>query len=169
MVCFFGAARSRRGPKRAPAARQEPSPLSIRSSVLALSAFRAATAFMSMALASSAVPWSAAKAVAESARTAPDATAIMNVRIMGFLPRTLVAATRERSNTGTGGTRVKVSLCLSSMCLPMGISAAKFKTTVTSVCRRFCAAVRQAMRFDRPRNATLGCGHCRSKCWCQTC
>ena len=31
----------------------------------------------------------------------------------------------------------------------MGISAAKFKMTVTSVCRRFRAAVRQAMRLDR--------------------
>ena len=39
-----------------------------------------------MALASSAVPWSAAKAVAESARTAADAAATMKLRIMHFLP-----------------------------------------------------------------------------------
>ena len=59
--------------------------LLIRSIVLALSALRAATALVSMALASSAVPWSAAKAVGESVRTAAVATAIMNVRIMDFL------------------------------------------------------------------------------------
>jgi hypothetical protein len=37
----------------------------------------------------------------------------------------------------------------------MGISAAKFKITVTSVRRRFCAAVRQAMRLDRARTLRL--------------
>ena len=46
------------------------------------------TVFASMALASSAVPWSGccAKAVAESVRTAAVAAAIMTVRIMDFLP-----------------------------------------------------------------------------------
>jgi hypothetical protein len=37
----------------------------------------------------------------------------------------------------------------------MGINAAKFKITVTSVCRRFCAAVRQAMQLDRARTLRL--------------
>src|SRR4029077_12145451 len=37
----------------------------------------------------------------------------------------------------------------------MGINAAKFKITVTSVCRRFCAAARQAMQLDRARTLRL--------------
>jgi hypothetical protein len=48
-----------------------------------------ATAFKSMALASSALPYwlgCCAKVVGESARTAADAAAIMNLRIMDFLP-----------------------------------------------------------------------------------
>ena len=64
-----------------------------------LSAFRATTVFASMALASSAVPWSAcsAKAVAESARTAADAAAIMNDRALFDCDGASCAqATRER-------------------------------------------------------------------------
>src|SRR6516165_5534392 len=65
--------------------RNPPSPLLIRSSVLVLSAFTAAAAFISIALASSAVPnWPCAKANGESIRTTVDAAAIMNVRIMVF-------------------------------------------------------------------------------------
>ena len=57
----------------------------------------AATVFISMALASSAVPWSAAKAVAESARTAADAAATMKLRIMDFLPVRTCAAGSVRT------------------------------------------------------------------------
>src|SRR5580700_2420673 len=56
------------------------------SSALALSAFTAATAFISIALASAAVPLvCCAKAVGEDIRTAADTAAIIDVRSMAFL------------------------------------------------------------------------------------
>src|SRR5271166_2232268 len=56
------------------------------SSALALSAFTAATAFISIALASSAVPLvCCAKPVGENIRTAPDIAAIIDARSMTFL------------------------------------------------------------------------------------
>src|ERR1700675_24335 len=67
--------------------RYPPSPLLISSRVLVLSAFNAAVAFTSIALASSAVPnLPCAKAVGETVRTATHAAAIINVRTMDFLP-----------------------------------------------------------------------------------
>src|SRR4029077_16888815 len=67
--------------------RNPPSPLLNISSALVLSAFTAGTAFASIALASSAVPdWPGccAKAAGESIRSAADAAAIVNARIIGF-------------------------------------------------------------------------------------
>src|SRR6516225_9192570 len=62
-----------------------PSPLLNIPSAKSLSAFTAAAAFKSMALASSAVPnWPCAKAIGASATTATDAATVMNVRIMLF-------------------------------------------------------------------------------------
>src|ERR1700733_654420 len=66
--------------------RNPPSPLLIRSMVLALSAFMAASVFMSMALASAAVPFCWAKADTESVRTATDAAAVMTLRVMAISP-----------------------------------------------------------------------------------
>src|SRR5689334_19721028 len=85
-----------------------PSPLLISSRVLVLSAFNAAAAFTSIALASSAVPnLPCAKAVGETITTATHAAAIINVRAMDFLPVGTCGRRRHppEQNADAGGIR----------------------------------------------------------------
>src|ERR1700733_11442334 len=96
-----------------------------------------------------------------------NAAANPEIRMLNRLPKfSSYPEDARRGNArtlrDTGGTRVESKFMFDNYCAyRWALSAAKFKITVTSVCRRFWAAVRQAMRLDCAKDATLGCGHCR--------
>ena len=121
------------------------------------------TVFASMALASSAVPWSGccAKAVAESVRTAAVAAAIMTgtkswiSSLLGdFLPvRTCAAGSvQHMPNTDARGTRVELrSVFRVLLCLPMASVLPSVKKAETSVYRRFMGSSQTSNALDRVR------------------
>src|ERR1700722_16082868 len=83
------------------------------SSALASSAFTAATAFISIALASSAVPPAcSAKVADENMRSAADAAAIVNVANLGFFLVGLYVARDLRTHVGPNQFRNAIARAL---------------------------------------------------------